>query len=88
MDATILHRLDRVGDLNQLAGGFLRVGIRAISSKLYRALISKKVFQPGQLDDVFRRQDGTDHIGLGRGVNFVQMTLRFAKLHKLLDALV
>jgi hypothetical protein len=46
------------------------------------------VLPPYQLDDVFRRQDRADKIRLRRGVNFVQMTLPFAQLHKLLDALV
>jgi hypothetical protein len=43
---------------------------------------------PYQLDDMFRRQDRVDKIRLRRGVNFVQMTLPFAQLHELLDALV
>jgi hypothetical protein len=41
-----------------------------------------------QLDDEFRRQDRADIIGLRRGVNFVEMTLRFWQTHKLPDALV
>ena len=88
MDTTVLYRLDRVGNLDQLASGFLGVGMRAISGKFHQALFSKKISQPGQLDDVFRRQNRADHIGLRRGVNFVQMTLRFAELHKVLDTLV
>ena len=51
-------------------------------------LFSEKIPQARQLDDVFRRQDRADHIGLRRSVNFMQMTLPFAQLHELLDALV
>jgi hypothetical protein len=51
-------------------------------------LFSEKIPQARQLDDVVRRQDRADHIGLRRGVNFIQVTLPFAQLHKLLDALV
>jgi hypothetical protein len=42
--------------------------------------------QARQLDDVFRRQDRADNIGLRRGVNFVEMTLRFWQTHKLPDS--
>jgi hypothetical protein len=52
-----------------------------------RQLRSEKIPKAHQLDDVFRRQDRADHIGLRRGVNFVEMPLRFAKLHKPPDAL-
>jgi hypothetical protein len=51
-------------------------------------LFSEKIPEPRQLDDVVRRQDRADKIRLRRGVNFVQMTLRFGLTHKLLDALV
>jgi hypothetical protein len=51
-------------------------------------LSSEKIPEPRQLDDVVRRQDRADKIRLRRGVNFVQMTLRFGLTHKLLDALV
>ena len=50
--------------------------------------IFRKIPQARQLNDVVGRQDRTDHISLRRGVNFIEMTLRFAKLHKLPDALV
>jgi hypothetical protein len=30
MDSTVLNRFDRVGDLDQLAGGFFGVGIGAV----------------------------------------------------------
>ena len=30
IDAAVLHRLDRIGDLDQLAGGFLRIGVGAV----------------------------------------------------------
>ena len=40
---------------------------------------SEKILKAHQLH-VFRRQDQDDHIGLWRGVNFVEMPLRFAKL--------
>jgi len=51
-------------------------------------LFSEKIPEPRQLDDVVRRQDRSDKIRLRRGVNFIQMTLPFAQLHELLDALV
>ena len=52
------------------------------------SLLSEKIPQARQLNDVFRRQNCGDQIGLRRGVNFIQMTLRFGQKHKLRDALV
>jgi len=49
---------------------------------------SEKMPEPRQLDDVVRRQDRADKIRLRRGVNFIQMMLRFGLKHKLLDAFV
>ena len=51
-------------------------------------LFSEKIPEPRQIGDVVRRQDRADKIRLRRGVNFIQMTLPFAQLHKLPDALV
>jgi hypothetical protein len=45
------------------------------------ALFSEKMPQARQLNYVVRRQDRTDEIRLRRGVNLVQMTLRFGQLH-------
>ena len=53
-----------------------------------RLLFREKIPQARQLNDVFGRQGRADEVRLRRGVNFVQMTLRFAQLHELLDALV
>ena len=50
--------------------------------------MSKKFPQARQLNDVVRRQDRADEIRLRRGVNFIQMALRFAQLHKLPDTFV
>jgi hypothetical protein len=36
IDAAVLHRLDRVCDLDQLAGSLFRVGVRAISANFIR----------------------------------------------------
>jgi hypothetical protein len=52
------------------------------------SLSSEKIPQARQLDHVVRRQDRGNHIGLRRGVNFIQMPLRFRQLHKLLDTFV
>ena len=52
------------------------------------ALFSEKVPQARQLDNVVRRQGRANKISLRRGVNFIQMTLRFGQMHKLLNALV
>jgi len=52
------------------------------------SLLSEKIHEPRQLNDVFRRQNCGNQIGLRRGVNFIQMALRFGQTHKLLDALV
>jgi hypothetical protein len=38
IDATVLHRLDGIGDLDQLAGGFFRVGVRAINGEFHQAI--------------------------------------------------
>ena len=38
MKPAILHGLDRVGDLDQLAGGFLWVGIAALSGEFHQAV--------------------------------------------------
>jgi hypothetical protein len=54
----------------------------------WAALFSKKIPEPRQFDDVVRRQDRANQIRLRRGVNFIQMTLRFGLTHKLPDALV
>jgi hypothetical protein len=53
-----------------------------------RRLFSEKTPEPRQLNDVVRRQNRANQIGLRRCVDFIEMTLRFAKLHKLPDALV
>jgi len=49
---------------------------------------SEKFPQARKLDDVVRRQGRADHFGPRRGVNFIEMTLCFALLHKLLDTFV
>jgi hypothetical protein len=51
-------------------------------------LFSEKIPQARQLVDVFRRQNCGNYVRLRRGVNFIQMSLPFAQLHELPDALV
>ena len=51
-------------------------------------LFSEKIPKAHQLDNVFRRQDRADRIGLRRGVNFVEMTLRFGQMHKPPDTFI
>jgi hypothetical protein len=41
-----------------------------------------KIPESRQLNDVVPGQNGADKIRLRRGVNFVQMTLRFGLTHK------
>jgi hypothetical protein len=41
------------------------------------SLVSEKIPQARQLDDVVRRQDRVDNVGLQYGVNFVKAALRF-----------
>ena len=60
----------------------------SFKSSRWASLFSEEIRQARQLDDVFRRQDRADNVGLRRSVNFIQMTLRFGQLHKPLDALV
>jgi hypothetical protein len=50
--------------------------------------IEQQIPEPRQLNDVIPRQYRANQIRLRRGVNFIQMTLRFRLQHKLLDALV
>ena len=47
---------------------------------------SEKIPEPRQLNDVIPGQNRANQIRLRRGVNFIQMTLRFRLQHKLLDA--
>ena len=51
-------------------------------------LFSEKIPQARQLNDMVPRQDRAENIRLRRGVNFIQMSLRFGQMHKLRDALV
>ena len=52
------------------------------------SLFSEKIPQARQLYDVVRRQNRADEIRLRRGVNFIQVTLRFRLQHEFLDAFV
>jgi hypothetical protein len=50
--------------------------------------LSEKIPQPSQLNGVVSRQDRANQIRLRRGVDFIQMMLRFRLRHKSSDALV
>src|SRR5580700_4596867 len=49
---------------------------------------SKKIPQPRDFNDMFRRQDRANQIRLRSSVDFIQMMLRFGLRHELPDALV
>jgi hypothetical protein len=53
-----------------------------------RILFFEKIPQTREFNDVVRRQNRANQIRLWRGVNFIQMMLRFGLRHKLPDALV
>jgi hypothetical protein len=44
-------------------------------------LFPEKIPEPRQLDDMFGRQNRDNEIRLRRGVNLIQMTLRWAQSH-------
>jgi hypothetical protein len=81
--------------LRHCRGGGHRVFPQEIAqAKMIRALqrggelFFEKIPQARQLNDVIPGQYRANQIKLRRGVNFIQMTLRFWLRHKLLDALV
>jgi hypothetical protein len=53
-----------------------------------RILFFERIPQAPEFNDVVRRQNRANQIRLWRGVNFIQMMLRFGLRHKLPDALV
>jgi hypothetical protein len=64
----------------------------AVQRQLRRAFgrryFPRKSLKRAQLNDVVRRQDRANQISLRRGVNLIQMTLRFGSRHRPLNALV
>jgi hypothetical protein len=49
-NAAVLHGLDRIGDLEQLAGGFFWIGIGPVSGEFHRVVGSE--FRGAPLTDI------------------------------------
>jgi hypothetical protein len=60
----------------------------AVERHCLASLLSEKIPQARQLSDMLLRQNRADQIRLRRGVNFIQVALRFGLLHEFLDAFV
>jgi hypothetical protein len=93
--ASLAHGLDRRGrtiarlDRRSRQRDALGVTITDLPRRpWFGPLFFEKIPEPGQLNDVFARQNLANQIRLWRGLNFIQMTLRVRLQHKLLDALV